>query len=114
MYERIQRRALLPESVSAADEALFNGRPDIARTAIIDAIHENYTHDPRAYHHLALKTVALPLYELIYIRPAAERIKAARENVYTHTVGLIESELASPDSYSLSPEVRTRQTGRLS
>jgi hypothetical protein len=114
MYERLKEHTPLPESISAADEALFSGRPDIAKIAILDAIQTQYAHDPRAYHHLAMKAVALRLYELIYTRPTPERIRAARKSVYTHTASLIESELASPDAYSTNREVKTRLTGRLS
>lgn len=97
----------------AADHALFHGESALARTILLDGVWQSYLHSPEVYHNFALKTIALPFYELAHDGPTDDRLKQASV-VYGWTGELISYELDNLQPNTTSGIKYARSLGRLS
>jgi hypothetical protein len=88
------RRAPNPFSriENAADTALLQGDCEHARHSLIDGVRKSYVHSPEDYHHLALKTIALPFHNLMNHGSSEDRVDEAL-NVYGWVGVLLDTEL---------------------
>jgi len=93
----IHERHVTPATASPedlADIALGEGDVARARDILHRAITETYTHGskPELFHHLSLKAVMLPMYDLVYHPPTADHFEEASK-VYGWIGQLLEHEI---------------------
>lgn len=113
MHDRLVT-PLFPSSLEAvADEALLKGNQNLARIALFSSIKRDYTHNPESYHHVALKSVALPFYDLADHGATAGRLEEATA-VYGWTGSLIENELLEMQRPTENPKALRQRIGRVS
>jgi len=114
MLERRRVRYNPVESIDIVDKALVEGDSELAESVLLAALKDTYTTNPDMYHHLALRSAAMPLYDIIESLPTPAEQEKVAQTTYSWLVSFIESELSSPDYYSPIQNVRERRAGRLS
>lgn len=81
-----------------ADAAILSGDSVAANDILLHGIQHNYTHAPNHYHHMALKNIALPFYNILR-QPEVEAAKDACYDVYGWVGNLLENELEYLKNY---------------
>lgn len=108
MSERLDNNPPSSEYEAVADMALLQGNLPEAQGWLHEGIKDSYTSDPDAYHHLALKAICLPFYDLVQNGVSPSRLEEA-ENVWGWIGELMERQLEELSDELLRQRIEAHQ-----
>lgn len=108
MTQTIERIAGSITYEENADEALLQGDICLAESILREGIAATYLSDPETYHHLAIKAISLPYYDMLTNGENEER-RSEADNVWGWTGDLIQRQLEELNDGLLRQSIEARR-----